>query len=69
MRDQQSHLSDGELCDSLGASFRYGMLGELAGEDKADGGLDLMRGDGGLIIVPTKVGGLSGKFLKHVIYE
>ena len=36
------------------------MLGELAGEDEADGRLDLPRGDGGLLVVARELGGLGG---------
>lgn len=42
------------------------MLGELTGEDQADGGLDLARGDGGLLVVGGKLGGLSGNALEDV---
>ena len=34
MREQWSHLSDGELCDSLGGAFGYGTLIELAGRTR-----------------------------------
>ena len=61
-------LGRGELGDSLGA-LRDGMLGELSGEDKADSGLDLPRGDGGLLGDTSKLGGLSGDLVKHVVHE
>jgi hypothetical protein len=55
----------GVLGDSLGA-LRDGMLGKLTGKDEADGGLDLARGDGGLLVVGGKLGGLSCDALEDV---
>ncbi|XP_020244993.1 uncharacterized protein LOC109823118 [Asparagus officinalis] len=55
----------GELTDGLGA-LGEGVLGELAGEDEADGGLDLAGGDGGLLVVAGKEGGLLGQLLEYV---
>lgn len=43
------------------------MLGELAEEDEADRGLDLPGGDGGLLVVPGELGGLTDKLLKHAV--
>ena len=34
------------------------MLGELAGEDEANRGLDIAGGDGGFLVVPRKLGRL-----------
>ena len=45
------------------------MLGELAGEDEADGGLDLPGGDGGLLVVARELGGLPGELLEDVVDE
>ena len=45
------------------------MLGKLAGEDKADSGLDLPGGDGGLLGDTSELGGLSGDLVKHVVHE
>ena len=45
------------------------MLGELAGEDEADGGLDLAGGDGGLLVVAGELGGLGGELLEDVVDE
>jgi hypothetical protein len=45
------------------------VLSELAGEDEADGGLDLARGDGGLLVVARELGGLSGELLEDVVDE
>uniref|UniRef100_J3NB72 Uncharacterized protein n=1 Tax=Oryza brachyantha TaxID=4533 RepID=J3NB72_ORYBR len=46
-----------------------GVLGELAGEDEADRGLDLPGGDGGLLVVPGELGGLTSELLKNVVDE
>jgi hypothetical protein len=45
------------------------VLGELAGEDEADGGLDLAGGDGGLLVVARELGGLGGELLEDVVDE
>uniref|UniRef100_A0A453DZN0 Uncharacterized protein n=1 Tax=Aegilops tauschii subsp. strangulata TaxID=200361 RepID=A0A453DZN0_AEGTS len=58
----------GELGDGLGA-LRDGVLGELAGEDEADGGLDLAGRDGGLLVVARQLGGLAGQLLEDVVDE
>uniref|UniRef100_A0A8R7VDB4 Uncharacterized protein n=1 Tax=Triticum urartu TaxID=4572 RepID=A0A8R7VDB4_TRIUA len=63
-----AHLGGGELGDGLGA-LRDGVLGELAGEDEADGCLDLPGRDGGLLVVSGQLGGLAGKLLKDVVDE
>ena len=42
-------LGRGELGHGLGA-LRDGVLGELTGEDEADGSLDLARGKSGLLV-------------------
>lgn len=55
----------GVLGDGLGA-LRHGVLGELTGKDEADGGLDLAGGDGGLLVVGGKLGGLSCDALEDV---
>ena len=65
---QPHHLRGGELGDSLG-SLRDGVLGKLTGEDKADRGLDLAGGDGGLLVVPCKLGRLCRQLLKNIIDE
>ena len=56
------------LGDSLGA-LRDGVLGKLTGEDEADGGLDLTRGDGGLLVVGSELGGLGCDALEDVVDE
>jgi hypothetical protein len=45
------------------------VLGELPGEDKADGGLDLAGGDSGLLVVAGELGGLAGELLEDVVDE
>ncbi|KAG0515242.1 hypothetical protein BDA96_10G262100 [Sorghum bicolor] len=45
------------------------MLGELAGEDEADGGLDLVECDGGLLVVPCQLGRLRRQLLEDVLDE
>ena len=42
------------------------MLGKFTGEDQADRGLDLARGDGGLLVVGGELGGLSCDALEDV---
>ncbi|KAJ1280653.1 hypothetical protein BS78_04G249400, partial [Paspalum vaginatum] len=61
-------LRRGELGDGLGA-LGDGVLGELAGEDEAHGGLDLAGGDGGLLVVAGELGGLRGELLEDVVDE
>uniref|UniRef100_A0A8R7TSF1 Uncharacterized protein n=1 Tax=Triticum urartu TaxID=4572 RepID=A0A8R7TSF1_TRIUA len=58
----------GELGDGLGA-LGDGVLGELAGEDEADGGLDLAGRDGGLLVVARQLGRLAGQLLEDVVDE
>uniref|UniRef100_A0A453JHP8 Uncharacterized protein n=2 Tax=Aegilops tauschii subsp. strangulata TaxID=200361 RepID=A0A453JHP8_AEGTS len=62
------NLRGGELGDGLGA-LGDGVLGELAGEDEAYGGLDLPGGDGGLLVVAGELGGLAGELLEDVVDE
>jgi len=56
------------LGDSL-RSLGNGVLGELAGKDEADRGLDLTRGDGRLLVVSGKLGGLGRNTLEDVVDE
>ena len=56
----------GELGHRLGA-LRHRVFGQLAGEDEAHRGLDLARGDGGLLVVASQVGGLDGDLVKDVL--
>jgi len=45
------------------------VLGELTGEEEADGGLDLSGGDGALLVVSDELGGLEGDLLEDVTDE
>jgi len=58
----------GVLGDGLSA-FRDGVLGQLTGQDETDRGLDLAGGDGGLLVVGGKLGGLGGDTLENVVDE
>ena len=59
-------LTGGELCDGLG-SFRDSVLGELTGEDEADGSLDFARSNGRLLVVAGQVLGLDGNLVKDIL--
>ena len=61
-------LGGGELGHRLGA-LGDGVLRELAREDQPDGGLDLARGDGRLLVVAREPGGLEGDLLEDVVDE
>jgi len=64
-----SHLlGAGVLGDGLGA-LRDGVLGELTGEEEADGGLDLPAGDGGALVVVRQAARLGGDALEDVVDE
>lgn len=65
MRCSTLFLGRRVLGDCLGA-LGNGMLGQFAGEDEADGGLNLPRGDGGLLVVCSELGGLGSDALKDV---
>lgn len=58
----------GELGDGLGA-LGDGVLGELTGEDEADGSLDLAGREGGLLVEAGELAGLSGDALEDVVDE
>ena len=45
------------------------MLGELTGEEEADGGLDLAGGEGVLLVVADEAGGLRGDLLEDIVDE
>lgn len=53
------------LGDGLGA-LGDGVLGQLTRQDQPDGGLDLARVDGGLLVVGSKLGGLGGDALEDI---
>merc|ERR1711959_64360 len=63
-----SRLGGGELGHGLGP-LGDGVLGELAGEDEADGGLDLPGGEGALLGVAGEAGGLGRDLLEDVVRE
>jgi hypothetical protein len=42
------------------------VLGKLTRQDESDGGLDFSGRDGGLLVVGSKLGGLSGNTLEDV---
>ena len=45
------------------------MLGELTGEEEADGGLDLAGGESVLLVVSDESGTLSGDLLEDIVDE
>lgn len=45
------------------------MLGKFSWEDETDGSLDLAGRDGGLLVVGSQLGGLSGDTLENVVHE
>jgi hypothetical protein len=55
----------GVLGDRLG-TLRHGVLGQLAGKDEADGGLDFPGRDGGLLVVGSELGSLGRDALEDV---
>ena len=57
-----------ELGDCLG-SLRDGVFGEFSGEEEPDSGLDLTGGDGRLLVVVGKTGGLGSDPLEDVVNE
>ena len=61
-------LGAGVLGHSLGA-FRHGVLGQLPGQQQADGGLDLPGGDGGALVVVSQTGGFTCNTLEDVAHE
>lgn len=54
--------------DGLGP-FGDCVLGKFTREDESDRGLDLTGGDGGLLVVGSKLGGLGSNTLEDVIDE
>ena len=67
-RPSRQRLRRAELGDGLG-SFRDGMLGEFTRKHETDGGLDLTRGKGGLLVVSGKLSSLSGNALEDIVDE
>ena len=63
-----SSCSGAELGDSLGA-LSDGVLGELTGEEEADGGLDLAGGESVLLVVSDEAGALGSDLLEDIVDE
>merc|ERR1719396_323058 len=63
-----SEHSGAELGDGLGA-LSDGVLGELTGEEEADGSLDLAGGEGVLLVVADEAGALGGDLLEDIVDE
>ena len=61
-------LAAGVLGDGLG-TLGDGVLGQLAGQEQTDGGLDFAGGDGGAAVVVGETGGLGGDALEDVVDE
>ena len=68
LRAKRLGLGRGVLGDGLGA-LGDGVLGQLSGEDEADGGLDLAGREGGLAVVAGQAAGLGSGALEHVVDE
>ena len=63
-----SLLAAGVLRHSLG-SFTYGVFSQFTGQKQPDGGLDLARADGRLLVVMGKAGSFGGDALEDVVDE
>ncbi|POS82378.1 histone 2A, partial [Erysiphe pulchra] len=61
-------LGAGVLGDGLG-TLADGVLGQLAGQEKPDGGLDLPRRDGRPLVVVGQAGRFGGDTLEYVVDE
>jgi hypothetical protein len=61
-------LAAGVLGDGLGA-LGDGVLGQLAGQNQTDGGLDFAGRDGGALVVVGQSASLGGDPLEHVVHE
>ena len=69
-KEEEKHLS--LVARVLGDGLRAlgdGVLGELPGEDETDGGLDLTRGEGVLLVVAGETSGLRSDALEDVVGE
>jgi hypothetical protein len=66
LRKQRSNLVAVVLGDGLGA-LRDGVLGQLTGEQEADGRLDFAGRDGLALVVAGEAAGLSGNALEDVL--
>lgn len=45
------------------------MAAEIRGQQKLDGGLDVLRAEGSLLLVSDELGGFEGDLLEHVSNE
>ena len=54
-----------EFGDSLG-TFQDGVVTEVRGQQELDGGLDVLRAQGLLLLVSDQLGGLQSDLLEHV---
>ena len=68
IRSSLKPLVGGELGHGLG-SLGHGVLGELTGKGKSDGGLNLSAGQGLLLVVSCELSGLSAYSLEDVVDE
>ena len=66
--DRSNLLGAGVLGDGLG-SLGHGVLGQLTGQQKPDGGLDFPGGDGGPPVVVGQTASLGGDALEDVVDE
>ena len=57
-----------ELGDGAG-TLAHGVLGQVGGEGEADGGLDVLGAQSGLLVDTDQVGGLGGETLEDVVDE
>ena len=63
-----SLLAAGVLGHSL-SSFTHGVFSQFTGQKQPDGGLDLARADGRLLVVMGKAGSFGGDALEDVVDE
>lgn len=60
---KKDHTGNG-LC-----AFRDGVLGQLAGKDQPDGGLNFARRDCRFLVIGSEFGGFSGDTFKDIVDE
>eukprot|EP00295_Goniomonas_pacifica_P035014 CAMPEP_0175956144 /NCGR_PEP_ID=MMETSP0108-20121206/32907_1 /TAXON_ID=195067 ORGANISM="Goniomonas pacifica, Strain CCMP1869" /NCGR_SAMPLE_ID=MMETSP0108 /ASSEMBLY_ACC=CAM_ASM_000204 /LENGTH=89 /DNA_ID=CAMNT_0017283111 /DNA_START=53 /DNA_END=319 /DNA_ORIENTATION=+ len=63
-----SRARGGVLRDGLGA-LRHGVLGELAGQEEADGGLDLPGSESATLVVAHEAARLGRDLVEQVVDE